>query len=195
MAELADASDSKSDGNTVWVQVPPSVLILRMNIFVIDNDPVLAAIGLCDKHIPKMLLESAQILSTVSGKLGGPTPYKPTHEHHPCVIWAAQTYENWFWLAMHAMALCREYTFRFGKVHASQAIIVEMVHKGSIPETGSMTPFIQAMPEQYHKQDAVDAYRSYYLGEKAKFAKWKHGRQSPEWWDKIKVCKKLETVV
>ena len=33
-----------------------------MNIFVIDKDPVVAAQNLCDKHVVKMILESAQML-------------------------------------------------------------------------------------------------------------------------------------
>ena len=52
-----------------------------MNIFYLDPDPVAAAQMQCDKHVVKMALETAQILSTV---LGG--PYKPTHAKHPSVL-------------------------------------------------------------------------------------------------------------
>ena len=34
-----------------------------MNIFVTDKDPVVAAQNLCDKHINKMIVESAQMLA------------------------------------------------------------------------------------------------------------------------------------
>ncbi len=36
-----------------------------MNIFVLDKDPAIAAQMLCDKHIVKMLLETAQLPSSV----------------------------------------------------------------------------------------------------------------------------------
>ena len=35
-----------------------------MNIFVLDENPVIAAKMACDKHIVKMILESAQMLCT-----------------------------------------------------------------------------------------------------------------------------------
>ena len=35
-----------------------------MNIFFLDKTPEKSAEFLCDKHIPKMLLESCQMLST-----------------------------------------------------------------------------------------------------------------------------------
>ena len=42
-----------------------------MNIFILDKDLQIAAQMLCDKHIPKMIIESAQMLSTVHRMLDG----------------------------------------------------------------------------------------------------------------------------
>ena len=51
-----------------------------------------------------------------------------------------------------------------------------------------MTNFVQAMPEQYKQTDPVEAYRKYYLGEKASFAKWTK-RKAPDWFIK---CAEIE---
>ena len=42
-----------------------------MNIFVLDNDPDTAARMMCDKHVVKMIVESAQMLSTAHRVLDG----------------------------------------------------------------------------------------------------------------------------
>jgi hypothetical protein len=45
---------------------------------------------------------------------------------------------------------------------------------------GKLTNFVQAMPEQYKNENAVVAYREYYLNEKARFAKWAYS-ETPDW--------------
>ena len=42
-----------------------------MNIFVLDKDPHIAAQMHCDRHVPKMIVESAQMLSTAHRLLDG----------------------------------------------------------------------------------------------------------------------------
>ena len=69
-----------------------------MNIFLLDLDPRLAAYQQCDKHVIKMTLETAQILSSASIINGGKGPYRLTHKNHPCTLWAAQTSDNYEWL-------------------------------------------------------------------------------------------------
>lgn len=145
-----------------------------MNIFILDIDPVRAAQMQCDKHVVKMVLESAQILSTINGG-----PYKPTHKNHPCVLWAQETAGNYHWLSIHALALCAEYTLRYGKVHKCEAVI-RSITPPSIPQGSS--EFVMCMPVQYQKfGDVVKSYRAYYMGEKAGFAKWTN-REAPSWW-------------
>lgn len=148
-----------------------------MNIFVLHRDPGVAAQMSCDRHVVKMILESAQMLCTIKSKHGDRTTYKPTHEHHPCTVWAGKSLHNYAWLWNHGRALCEEYTFRYGKVHKCQKLFDgELRRAPCIPKLG-LTEFAQAMPEQYRNPDAVIAYRQFYLGEKARFATW---RQRPE---------------
>jgi len=160
-----------------------------MNIFVVDNDPVIAATQLCDKHVVKMIVEGCQMLSTVHWEAssqiyyaGEISLYKKSFSHHPCTIWAGTTFENYMWLASHTHALSMEYTERYGKIHKAHGMTVDFMNY--IPmglENGGLTPFAQAMPDQYKNKDAVTAYRNYYIYEKARFAKWKDSSRQPEW--------------
>ena len=151
-----------------------------MNIFVLEDDPIKSAQSQCDKHVVKMILETAQMLCTVAHRQGFDAPYRATHKNHPCTIWTRQSKQNWDWLVKHGLALCEEYTERYGKVHKSQQHI-EWCQSLSIrlPDTG-LTPFAQAMPPQYKNKCPVTAYRAYYKGEKSGFATWK--RNKPRWW-------------
>jgi uncharacterized glyoxalase superfamily metalloenzyme YdcJ len=152
-----------------------------MNIFILDTDPIEAAIQQLDKHVVKMPLETAQMLCSALVRHGcEETPYKAAYRKHPCTIWAGMTRANFHWLIQHGMALCYEYTARYDREHKSQSVIewcATQAHK--IPR-GQLTEFVQAMPEQYRAEDAVAAYRAYYLGAKAKIATWK--RNQPAWW-------------
>lgn len=154
-----------------------------MNIFVLDADPALAAADQCDKHVVKMILESAQLLSTVGHLHGAPGPYKPTHAQHPCTRWVAESAENYRWLLAHLHGLLAEYTRRYGKVHAVEAKGVAArlaAHAPALPERG-LTPFAQVMPEAYRVPcDAVAAYRAFYVAEKSPIACWRHG-EPPRW--------------
>ena len=156
-----------------------------MNIFVVDVDPSVAARQLCDKHIVKMPLETAQMLCTVSWCFGIPAPYKATHAKHPCTLWASETWANWDWLVRHGVALCDEYTRRFGRRHGCLTQIFWCSDHGARPKLTSpslLTPFAQAMPEQYRGSDAVAAYRAYYIDQKARFARWRAPSSPPYWW-------------
>ena len=159
-----------------------------MNIFVLDLDPEKAAQYHCDKHVVKMILETAQILSTVvQSHYHEPLLYRATHKNHPCVIWAGQSWWNIFWLGKLGRALCREFEFRYGKKHKSEVIInkaldascyLEMTGDNEAQE--NMTPFAQAMPEQYRDPDPVKAYRNYYKNEKAHLLTYTK-REKPSW--------------
>lgn len=144
-----------------------------MNIFYLDTDPVLAAQYQHDKHVVKMILETAQILSTVLHKQGinDPLLYKPTHANHPCTLWAGACDANYTWLVLHGEALCAEYTYRYGRTHKSAAVIAfAKTHAwGTCPHT----PPAQAMPPEYQcPHDPVQAYRAYYLGRKVEQSNW-----------------------
>lgn len=136
-----------------------------MNIFVLASDPVQAAQYHHDAHVVKMILESAQILSSAVARHGGPTIYKPAYTKHPCTVWAGDTKANWVWLKRLALALCGEFSMRFDKVHSSERVIRALESRWLPP--GELTEFAQAMPDQYKVPGhAVAAYRSYYIGEK-----------------------------
>jgi hypothetical protein len=153
-----------------------------VNVFAVDRDPVRAARALCDRHVVKMTLATAQILCTAARALGQRAPYRPTHVHHPCIAWAAECRANWRWLVRHGLALADEYTRRYGKVHPSCAVIATMSRRGPRPSRRRRTPFAQAMPEAYRGPDAVEAYRRFYVGEKAPFATWRAPATPPRWW-------------
>jgi hypothetical protein len=152
-----------------------------MNIFLVDTDPIKAAQALCDKHCIKMILETAQLLSTsvylTKGDLTG--LYKPTHLAHPCTKWASESKINFNWLKNHGLGLLSEYTFRYRKEHKSTQIILKCTNE-SLPDLPA-TDFVQVMPEVYRRPDPTEAYRAYYNSAKYMMATWTR-RQPPEWW-------------
>tara|TARA_R100001443_G_scaffold117434_2_gene142614 strand:+ start:3075 stop:3536 length:462 start_codon:yes stop_codon:yes gene_type:complete len=151
-----------------------------VNIFILDKCPIKSAQQSCDKHVVKMILESAQLLCSVYEK--NTAPYKRTHYNHPCSIWVRESIDNFNWLITHAYALCEEYTKRYNKTHKSKAVIEWCENnKPNIPSIG-LTKFAQAMPEEYKNKNVVKAYRDYYIGEKSHIATWK--TQVPKWFKK-----------
>jgi len=166
-----------------------------MNIFVLDKDPYASARMMCDKHIPKMVVESAQMMASALRRHGATdedmpltksgTPYKGGYQHHPCTVWAGETQDNFDWLADHAYRLLSEYWKRFGKEHACTIPIIHMYNMElDLPE-GELTPFAQAMPDEFKHEDAVKAYRTYYHSKT--FAKWEKGTPAPDWWRGVEV--------
>lgn len=122
------------------------------------------------------------MLSTVVNSNGGRSPYKSTHEKHPCTLWTGRSLSNWLWLRRLALALNREYRYRFQSTSDHKSIVViRNLPKPMIPDIG-LTEFAQAMPDKYKVHgDAVTAYRRFYIGEKAIFARWTR-RKPPRWW-------------
>lgn len=156
-----------------------------MNIFVLDESPVISAQSLCNKHVGKMLIESAQLLCTaliLCGTKREFVPYKPTHSKHPCTIWTADSAHNMRWLHRHATALGQEFTKRYHKQHKTAQVIdrlLEILPSGNLEKH---TRFAQAMPDEWKHDDAVTAYRCYYVAAKSEFAKWSPLCQAPDWW-------------
>lgn len=168
-----------------------------MNIFVLNPTPDGAARDMCDKHVVKMIVETAQMLSTAHRVLDGVPTIRisksgrrikhwrhpneewdmrlclPTMVNHPCTKWAMQSSANYEWLWEHGIGLLKQYTLRYSKVHSMQNLYSDQLF--DTPKNivaGPLTPFAQAMPDQYRCGDAVTAYRNYYIGEKKRFAKW-----------------------
>lgn len=152
-----------------------------MNIFVLDLNIDKCAEYHCDQHAIKMILESVQLLCTALNKKNFSTPYKSTHIKHPCVLWVEESYDNFEWLVQLTLALNSEYKYRFEKTTDHKSISVLPAIEKFTFERAGLTPFPQAMPDQYKvKGDPVQAYRNFYLGEKMKFAKWTK-RDIPDW--------------
>ena len=152
-----------------------------MNIFILDKDPKAAAEYHCDKHVIKMILETAQMLCTAHWETGSQAPYRATHKNHPCTKWTRLNTSNYKWLCGLGLELCAEYTNRYGKIHKTQQHI-DWLSKNipNIPD-GRLTEWPQAMPDTYKNKNVVEAYRQYYMGEKRNIVKWKNN--IPEWYN------------
>lgn len=151
---------------------------------------------LCDKHIVKMTLETAQLLSGVFAialkeqdsfvsiiNKDISAPYKLTHKNHPCSIWTRRSRGNFDWLIEYGKELCREYTYRYKRNHKSEEVIDWCNnHKNLLVfQSIDLQDFVQALPDQHKCDNAVEAYRKYYVKEKMAFAKWNKGRDAPDW--------------
>jgi hypothetical protein len=151
-----------------------------MNIFFLDYDVKKCAEYHLDKHVVKMILESAQLLCSAHWVNGGEAPYKLAHKNHPCSIWVRTSLSNYLYLCELGLELCNEYTYRYEKKHKSQEVIEWcLVNRPNIPDIGFTTP-ARAMPDEYKVEDVVESYRNYYMGEKSGFAVWKK-REIPFW--------------
>lgn len=174
-----------------------------MNIFMLDNDPVKAAEYMVDKHVVKMILESAQLLSTAHRILDGkkevkivdgrkktcytlyderePVMYKATHANHPSAVWVRESIENYHWLVEHFFALCDEYTYRYGKKHKCHAMGILLQNPPKNLEHYDMTPIPLCMPDEYKIETSrINSYREYYRKGKAELHNWTK-REKPEW--------------
>ena len=174
-----------------------------MNIFYLNQDPEECAKQHVDKHVVKMIVEYAQLLSTAHRVLDGKQEtiilpsgrkkkawilsddreqilYKSTHVNHPSVIWVRQNEHNYSWLYSLWIYLIVEYNFRYGKMHKTAGLIEALEYlPTNIPESKFTEP-TPAMPEQYRSVSSVDSYRAYYLAEKSHMFVWSH-RSKPDW--------------
>ena len=160
-----------------------------MNIFFLDFDVKKCAEYHCDKHVVKMILETAQLLCGVhhvTDQVTDQVPYKLSHKNHPCSIWVRSSLSNYLYLCDLGLELCKEYTYRYGKVHKCQDIgLVDKLKwfPNNLP-LGKFTDPTPAMPDQYKIPDnGVQSYRNYYNGEKQRMFSWKK-RQVPEFINK-----------
>lgn len=160
-----------------------------MNIFFLHNSPKTCAEQHCDKHVVKMILESAQLLSTAHHVIDGDDAisaiYKSTHKNHPSAIWARKSRAHYTWLWQMLYHLCKEYTHRYGKVHKVERdnllYTLQSPPQNLKNDTWIEDP-IPAMPEEYKTISSLQSYHNYYKGAKAKFARWTN-RDVPEWFN------------
>jgi|TARA_B110000908_G_scaffold2877_1_gene3941 hypothetical protein len=185
-----------------------------MNIFVLSDDPVQAAQDQCDKHVVKMIVESAQMLSTVHRMLDGTITqrlsnsgkrtlkyyelhddredilYKAVHHNHPCTVWSRENCCNYNWHYEHFTALCDEYTYRYGKIHATDTKLRTLLKElpKNILHTNCKSAFKLAMgsnPEcvvvGLGGTDVVESYRNFYHTKQERFKMDWTKRNVPEW--------------
>lgn len=153
-----------------------------MNIFVLDDDPYVCARMHADTHTVKMILETAQLLSTAV-KFYEPNTeglYKSCYVNHPCARWLRSSRDNFTWLAQLGMELADEFHYRYGNFHKSVYTIIEASSMARVIPSGYLTPFAQAMPDEFKTNDAVAAYRNYYKFGKSHLMKYTK-RAPPKW--------------
>jgi hypothetical protein len=151
----------------------------------LDENPTLSAQYHVDKHVVKMILETAQLLCSVhhvTEQVTEQVPYKLSHKNHPCAVWARQSLSNYLYLCELGLELGKEYTHRYGKKHKSiQVIEWCIINKPNIPDIGFTTPAM-AMPDEFKVDSVVESYRNYYMGAKISLASWKN-REKPKWFN------------
>jgi len=183
-----------------------------MNLFILSECPIEAAQQQCDKHVNKMVVESAQMLSTAHRMLDGyvekrPSKsgkrisnywihpdqnlesvlYKAVHHHHPCTVWTMQTSDNYKWHYVHFVALSKEFEYRYEKKHSSFLLLKDILKNlpQNIPE-GPQTDWPLAMgsnPECMFEGQAVRSYRAFYQTKQKRFKMdWKK-RSIPYWFE------------
>jgi len=145
-----------------------------MNIFYLHKDPAKAAKLQYNKHVVKMILESAQMLCTAHHEIMGEdadVPYKRAHVNHPSAIWVRRSAQNYAWLYDHFVALSKEYKKRYSRDHLSYTKCEPYLRylPGGLPYTGFTQP-PQAMPDEYKNDCSLQAYWNYYIGDKSHIA-------------------------
>ena len=178
-----------------------------MNIFYLDHDVTKCAEMHNDKHVVKMILEYAQLLSTAHRVIDGVelnglsasgrkrkfwtlgdsrdyTLYKATHINHPSAVWVRKTHQNYMWLADLLGQLCSEYTHRYEKTHKVERDGLLNILQTNLPKNIPIGPFTQptpAMPDEYKVEGDIEkSYWNYYNGSKKErgLFKWT-GRHTP----------------
>ncbi len=176
-----------------------------MNIFYVHKDPVKSAKMLIDKHVVKMIIESAQMLSTAHRLIDGEQwedrtkagrrikrwrlknkehediIYKASHVKHPSTIWVMASAYNYYWLYNQMVALNDEFKLRYNKDHKSYTLLKDLLKNPpkNIPLNIPFNQPTQAMPDDVKNEDSITAYRDYYIKYKRSFATWK--TTTPTW--------------
>ena len=177
-----------------------------MNIFYLSEDPVQCAKWHCDKHVTKMIIEYAQLLSTAHRVLDGEHVkvisnsgkrmvsnwklddssdnvfYKVAHVSHPSNIWTRTSGHHYIYLWRLWHNLCLEYTERYNKTHMTWKKLRSYLSilPQNIQDNGFKEP-PQCMPDECKEISAVKAYRKFYKAHKREFATWK--TQVPSWFN------------
>jgi hypothetical protein len=179
-----------------------------MNIFYLDPNPKICAEMHVDKHVCKMVIEYAQLLSTTHRVLDGEMYIgktvnnrnikrwrllddresrlmKPTMMNHPSAIWLRQSRENYIWLYNMWCELQKEFTYRYGKIHATARLLPDLARVPDNCPVGKFTEPTPAMPDECKiLGNSLKSYHIYYVTKKEHLWSWSgkiNGRKQPEW--------------
>ena len=178
-----------------------------MNIFYLHKDPDICAEYHCDKHVLKMIIEYAQLLSTAHRMLDGEEEkvlsnsgkrmvtnfkldykrdtliYKVAHANHPSNIWVRSAADHYIYTMELWNSLNMQYTKRYGKVHETFKKLCQYLNQlpNNIDKNVGFQEPPQCMPDECKREDTITAYRSFYRAHKREFATWKN--QVPEWFN------------
>jgi hypothetical protein len=142
-----------------------------MNVFYLDADPKICAEMHLDKHVVKMIIEYAQLMSTAHRYLDGEEYIdltannrrikrwrmsdgrenqlmKASHLNHPSGIWCRETDSNYKWLYSMWVHLLDEYTHRYGKIHACARLKEILSFTPKNINVGGFFPPTPAMPDE-----------------------------------------------
>lgn len=146
-----------------------------MNIFHLHKDPKVCAKYHCDKHVVKMVLETGQMLSTAYQLHNGEDEdlYMSAYPKHPMTIWVGESEGNYLWSLQLLRELCKEYTYRYKKIHSTERVL-NALNKKPVPKFHYKKFLIPplCMPDEYKVSNYIKSYRNYYIGEKKRFARY-----------------------
>lgn len=184
-----------------------------MNIFALSPNPQIAAKWHCDKHVVKMIIESAQMLSTAHRMLDGTETrrpsstgktmsrywqlddsredvlYKAVHTGHPCTVWTMESEYHYKWHYLLFKWLCKEYTYRYGKIHSTETQLLDVLKE--TPKNikkDKWNPWPLAMksnPECMDYSDPVGSYQKFYQTKQDRFSMVWSKRNTPNWFKKL----------
>ena len=176
-----------------------------MNIFYLDREPKRCAEMHCDKHVVKMIIEYAQLMSTAHRVLDGneyidltangrrikrwrlfddreQALMKASHVNHPSGVWCRNNDSNYQWLYEMWQHLCKEYTHRYGKIHACARLDWMLCLTPDKIKKGDFYPPTPAMPDDCKvPNNSLESYHKYYREKKVHFARWTK-REVPLWY-------------
>lgn len=152
-----------------------------MNIFWLDEDMDKCVQYMTDRHIVKMITETAQILCSAYYYTGQDdlAHYNLTHKNHPRCVWVRESLDNWLWLKDLGLRMYGEYQYRYeGRTHKAGEVINRLVAP-NLPSKG-ITPRPLCMPPECKVDNVIQSYRNYYNQCKRHIFSWKR-REVPYW--------------
>ena len=152
-------------------------------IYFLDEDPTLSGKYLADKHISINLVNTCTAICTILHSFGIEIPQK-TYKNNILVNWGSMTRGNFVWLVEYAKSLSDDFEEKFGKRHQTSIDLYSVPIPESLVKL-KVTEFPQLLPDRYKRDDSsVEAYRNYYVSEKAKVSDFK--KEAPSWFlDKL----------